>query len=371
MNGFYWIYLVMFSLTLWYHFAPCFEQKRLILWGACGFLLLIFTVQDTSVSVDTAEYIRQYEIIPTLSFTQMLTHKFEIGFVLLCRFLEALFEGRRVLLLCMGLLIMIPFTRSFETDTEQPMIALMAFLALGMYQHAIIFFRQLAAMAILTQGYRFIIARKPWKFLLIVLLAMTFHKMSLVFVLVYILYAFPVNKYLLASAAVVAVIGGVFCQPIMSFILTYVYEYHPMYHISDGGYTLCFVLWIMVSLSYWLLKDQMEDPHNKLPFIILLIAAALQPICFAFYNWLRIVLFFRIALVPLCARLYTALFCRKESNSALKLLKQYTPGLHRAVLSVYDTKWFQAAAQCILFAVLFVWYLSELEDAAYYMAPFG
>ena len=92
MNGFYWIYLVMFSLTLWYHFAPCFEQKRLILWGACGFLLLIFTVQDTSVSVDTAEYIRQYEIIPTLSFTQMLTHKFEIGFVLLCRFLEALFE---------------------------------------------------------------------------------------------------------------------------------------------------------------------------------------------------------------------------------------------------------------------------------------
>ena len=371
MNGFYWIYIVMFGLMLWYHFTPGSEQKRLIYWGACGFLLLIFVVQDTSVSVDTAEYMRQYEIIPTLTFNQMLTHKFEIGFVLLCRILNALFEGRRVLLLCMSLLIMIPFARSFETDTEQPMVAMMAFLALGMYQHAIIFFRQLAAMAILTQGYRFITARKPWRFLATVLLAMSFQKFSVVFVLMYVLYAFPVNKWLLAAAAAVAVIGGVFCKPIMSFILTYVYEYHPMYHITDGGYTLCIVLWIMVFLSYWLLRDRMDEPNIKLPFLMLLTAAALQPICFAFYNWLRIVLFFRIALVPLCAQLYAALFCRKENNPILMPLKRYTPGLHNRILPLYDTKWFQAVAQILLFAVLFVWYLSELEGSMYYMATFG
>lgn len=275
MNGFYWIYIVMLGLTLWYHFAKSSEQKRLIYWGACGFLLLIFVVQDFSVSVDTAEYMRQYEIIPTLSFGQMLTHKFEIGFVLLCRILDSLFEGRRILLLMVGLLILVPFARSFEDETENPMIALMAFLALGMYQHALIYWRQLVAMAILTYGYRFVRERKLGYFLLSVLLAMTFHKFSIVFVLIYFLYALPVSKWLLLGGAAIAVVGGVFCEPIMSFILTYVFECNPIYHISDGGETLLAVLWIVVLLSYWILKDQMNDGKVKLPFLMVLTAAAL------------------------------------------------------------------------------------------------
>lgn len=371
MNGFYWIYLVMMALMLWYHCAESFEQKRLIYWGAVGFLLLLFVVQDFSVSVDTAEYMKQYEIISTLSFRQMLTHKFEIGYVLLCKALCCLFESRRMLLLTMGLLILVPFARTFEEETERPMIALMAFLALGMYQHALIYWRQLAAMAIMSRGYRFVRERKLWRFLVVVLLAMTFHKMSIMFALIYFLYGLPVNKWLLLGGAVFAFACGVFCEPIMSFILTYLYEYHTRYHIADGGETLLIVLWIVVLLSYWLLKDQIAAGSDKLPFLMVLTAAAFQPVCFAFYNWLRVVLFFRIALVPLCAQLYVALFCGKEKNQALALLNHYAPKVHAVFLAAYDRKWFQALMQVILFSVLFLWYISELDGAVYTMAPLG
>ena len=158
MNGFYWIYLVMIAFLLGYDFCKTQENKRLIYYGACGFLILIFVLQDYSVSLDIAEYMRQWEIIPSLSFREMLVHKFEIGYVLLCWFLERTFESDRVLLLVLGLMILVPFCRSYETETENPMIALMAFVALGMYMHAIIFWRQLVAMAILTFSYRFL----PW-----------------------------------------------------------------------------------------------------------------------------------------------------------------------------------------------------------------
>lgn len=371
MTGFYWIYIGMLALTLWYHFVGNKEQKRLIYWGACGFLLLIFVAQDSSVSVDTAEYMKQYEIISTLSFGQMLTHKFEIGYVLLCRILVSLFESRRMLLLAMGLLILVPFARTFEEETEHPMIALMAFLALGMYQHGLIFWRQLAAMAIMSRGYRFVKERKFWRFLGVVLLAMTFHKMAIVFILIYFLYALPVSKWLLFGGAALAIVGGVFCQPIMSFILTYVYEYHVRYHFADGGQNLLAALWIVVLLSYWLLRDRMEDGKVKLPFLMVLTAAALQPVCFAFYNWLRVVLFFRIALVALCAQLYGALFAQKENNRVLDLMRRYAPKIHARVLSVYDKKGFQAVMQLLLFGVLFVWYLTELDGAVYVMAPLG
>lgn len=181
MNGFYWIYLVMLAFLLGYEFAETREQKRLIYYGAWGFLILIFVVQDFSVSIDIAEYMRQWTIIPTLSFREMLVHKFEIGYVLLCWVLERVFSSDRVLLLVLSVLILVPFCKSFEKETENPMIALMAFVALGMYMHAIIFWRQLVAMAILTFSYRFIRERRLVPFLLTVLLAMTFHKVSVVF----------------------------------------------------------------------------------------------------------------------------------------------------------------------------------------------
>ena len=79
MNGFYWIYLVMIGFLAGYFLAKTKEQRRLVYYGAVCFLIVIFIAQDFSVSTDIAEYMRQYAIIPTLSFDQMLTHKFEIG----------------------------------------------------------------------------------------------------------------------------------------------------------------------------------------------------------------------------------------------------------------------------------------------------
>lgn len=370
MNGFYWIYLVMIAFLLGYEFSKSSEQKRLVYWGACGFLILIFVAQDFSVSMDIAEYMRQWEIIPTLTFSEMLVHKFEISYVLLCYLLERFFESDRVLLLVLGVLILLPFCRSFEKETENPMIALMAFVALGMYMHAIIFWRQLAAMAILTCSYRFLRERRFLPFLLTVLTAMTFHKVAVVFLAVYVVYNVPINKWLLLFCGGASVLLCLFGKPIIRFGIAVIYPRYLEYPLlTDGGYTLLALLWVITLLSYWLLGDRMDDPNVRIPFLMLLIGATIQPICFSFFWWLRVVLFFRVALVPMTAQLYTALFCRKETNKALALLERYTPKLHTAVLSVYDKTWFRAVTQLLLFAVLFVWYESELDGAVYVMAP--
>lgn len=370
MNGFYWIYLAMIFFLFRYDFSKNQEKKRIIYYSACWFLIVVFVAQDFSVSIDIAEYMRQWAIIPELTFIQMLMHKFEIGYVLLCWILEKIFVSERVLLLALSLLIMLPFCRSFETDTPHPMVALMAFVALGMYLHAIIFWRQLVAMAILTFSYRFIHARKFWPFLLTVLLAMTFHKVSVVFLGLYIIYNIPINRWLLLACALCSVILGLFGRQIIEFGIAVIYpRYENFPRLMLGGGTLLALLWVVTLLSYWLFRERMDEAQIRLPFLMILIAATIQPVCFAFYNWLRVVLFFRIALVPITAHLYMALFENKDNNKALILMEQYLPGLHRWLISVYDRWWFRAASQLILFGVLFVWYVSELEDAVYIMVP--
>lgn len=369
MNGFYWIYIAMVLFLLGYEFTRSKENKRLLYYSACGFLILIFVVQDGSVSIDIAEYMLQYSLIPDLSFGEMLLHKFELGYVLLCRLLERVFVSERVLLLAVSVLIMLPFCRSYEEETGNPMIALMAFVALGMYMHALIFWRQMVAMAVLTFSFRYIRQRKFVPFLLVVLAAMTFHKVAIVFLPLYFVYNVPISKWLILFCVVAAILLNFLGKPIIEFGIAVIYPRylkHP--RIVDGGYTLLAMLWVITFLSYWILGDKMEDTRVRIPFLMILAGATIQPICFTFFWWLRVVLFFRIALVPMTVHLYIALF-EQPDNKAMVLLQRYAPSLHAAILPMYGKRWFRVAAQLILFAVLFVWYESELDGAVYVMSP--
>ena len=369
MNGFYWIYLVMLGFLVGYSLANTKEQRRSIYYASVVFLLIIFIAQDFSVSIDIAEYMRQYAIIPTLTFGQMLTHKFEIGYVLLCRLLEMTFESDRVLLLAMGVLILLHFGRFYDRESSQPMVALMAFVALGMYMHAIIFWRQLAAMAILTFAIPYIRQRKLLPFLLILLAAMSFHKTAVVFLWIYLIYNIPIGKWLLIGCAGLAAVLGFFGNAIIDLGIALLYPKYALFpRLSIGGYTLLALLWVVTLLSYWVFRQRMDDPRVRIPFLMILTAATIQPVCFAFYNWLRIVLYFRVALAAITAELFVELFQNKE-NVVLALVNKVSPKLHGQIVKLYDTKWFSLAMQLVLFAVLFVWYVSELDGAVYRMAP--
>lgn len=369
MNGFYWIYLAMLGFLLLYEHTSDQQDKRLIYYGAWGLLLLLFAAQDSSVSVDMAEYMRQWDIIPELSFLEMLAHKFEIGFVLICWLLERIFSDERLLLLVMGSLILLPFARSLEEETEEPMVAMMAFVALGMYLHALIFWRQFAAMAILTFSRRFVRERRFLPFFATVLLAMAFHKVAVVFLPLYWIYRLPINKWLLLACAGAAVVLDFFGTPIIEFGIAVIYPRYLEYpRLTEGGYTLLALLWVVALLAYWLLHEKMEDPKIRIPFLMVLVGATIQPLCFTFFWWLRVVLFLRVALVDVTAHLYAELFGRKD-NKAMALLRYFTPKLYAGILPLYNKKWFRVATQLLLFVVLFVWYASELDGAVYVMAP--
>lgn len=369
MNGFYWIYLAMSGFLLAYELASDKQTKRLIYYALGGFLILLFAVQDNSVSVDIAEYMSQWAIIPELTLPEMLQHKFEIGYVLLSWLIERIFGDQRLLVTVVGVLILVPYTRSFEEETDEPMVAMMAFMALGMYLSAMIFWRQFIAMAILTYACRFIREQKLLPFLITVLVAMCFHKVAVVFLPLYFLYRIPVTKWLLLAGVAVAVFLNFFGAPIIKFGIAVIYPRYLNYPWeSRGGGTLLAMMWVVVLLGYWLLKEKMDDPRIRLSFLMLLTAASIFPLCFTFFWWLRVALFFRIALIPMTAYLYAELF-QQKNNKAMLLVARISPKLHGRLLPLYDKKWFRVATQLMLFAVLFVWFASELDGMVYVMAP--
>lgn len=365
MSGFDWIYAILLTITIGSIFIKNQERKNLWFCIGGGFLILLFVAKDLNSSLDLHEYLRQYRIIQDLPISEYLNHKFEIGYVLVNKLLSVLFEGERVLLIFVSLLIMVPYFRLFYKESAHPMISLMLFLALGFYSHALSLYRQFCAMAILTFSIRYIKEKKLLPFLLTVLLAMTFHKTAGAFILVYIGCMLPVNKWLLLAAMLGSALVGVFGQPILNLLNQLVtYPGAPAY---DGGITLLAVLWTIVFISYWVLGYRMEEGRVRVPFIMLLIAAASQPIAFTFYMWARMALYFSCGMLLLLPELYDEVFCRTD-NKVLKLLEKRVPVLHRTIIKIYHTSWFHAVIQIVVFAALYIWFQQEILRP-YSLAP--
>lgn len=369
MNGFYWIYLVMFAFLLAYHFVDSKETKVRLYYAACGFLILMFAIQDYSVSGDNDEYILQYGIIRDLPVSEFLNHKFELGFVIINKFLANTFQSDRILFVVMSVLVLVPFFLWMEKECENPMLALMSFVAVGIYFHAVVLWRQLCAMGILCFSMQYARERKLGKFLLTVLAAMLFQKAAAVFIVVYIACWFPVNKWVMGAAVAGCVAMAVLGGPIMRFVNTYIYSYEDYFFGLDGGFTMLAVLWIFTALVYYFMSHRLQEPKIKLLFMMMLIAAVLQPVCFTFSNWCRIVLFFRLAMVMLIPELYAALFLSRENNKLLAILQKRMPKIYRFVDKHFEKKWFRGLVQAAMFTVLFAWYVSELDGAYYILAP--
>lgn len=366
MNGFYWMYLVIFGLLVADHLVDNKQTKERLYYLACSFLLVLFVAKDSSVSSDVPEYMLQYDIIQTLTLPEFFTHKFEIGYVLMNRMLATLFESERTLFLFMGFLIMIPYALWLEKESDEPMMALMCFVALNYYSHAVVLWRQLCAIGILMHSCRYIRERRIVPFLLVVGAAMLMHKSAAIFILAYLAYLLPVNKWLLIGAGVVCATMTILGQPIMQFINTYIYSYSSASFGFRGGVSMLVILWVFALLVYGFLHHRLKEPKIKLLFMLLLLGCVLQPVCFTFSKWSRVVLFFRIAMVMLIPELYITLV---KQGKGLQLLEKWVPGLARMLSPVYYTKGFQLVILTLMFGVLFLWYASDLDGMYYIMAP--
>lgn len=374
MNGFYWIYLLMLLLTLWWTLTENKASRNKIYYLAWALLMIFYVAQDISVSVDLPTYRDVYGRFAARPWSNVLPsdETFEAGFVILNRLLSQFFVSDRVMLLAAALVILVPYCLYAERETEAPMLAMMCFLALGIYMHALIYIRQFMAMGIMTFAYRYVRERKPLPFFLLLAAAMLFHKSALLLGILYFAYLLPVDRRLILAAAVCAVLLAFLGRPILIFVVSFLYPVyleHPELLAAEGGVTMLVVLWIFVGLCWLLLGEKLKEPRLKLPFLMLLIAAVLQPVALAFYNWSRVVVYFRVSLILLVPELYRAVMSPGEDNRLLALAAVHAPRVHRAFLKVCENRWFHAAVQVLMFAVLFFWYRDELDVAVYTMAP--
>lgn len=171
-------------------------------------------------------YFYFYDIINEDSFLEILQNfgkkkyaNFEIGFVLFCKFIGTLCSNHQIMLFASALVSVVPVGYYIYKNSKNPWLSMMVYTVLPFFGPAYFSaIRQGIAIGFVVFSYELTKRKKLISFILIILLASTFHSSVIVVLVAYPLYHFRMDRKSLMIGGLV-ILGCVFLLRIPLFIL--------------------------------------------------------------------------------------------------------------------------------------------------------
>ena len=170
----------------------CFNKKGYLIL-CCIELIVLAGIRGYTVGADTVVYldaIDYYGKLPTSKlFSAELVYPFdfEAGYFLLTKICVFLNMGKTAFLFVIAILIYVPVFVAINRYSKMPYISILCYFAFSMFSYSLGIFRQMIAISILLCGLKYILERKFFKYLLIVILAMLFHTTAILGLALYVL----------------------------------------------------------------------------------------------------------------------------------------------------------------------------------------
>ena len=179
-------------------------------WAVIVFPLFFFAALRTSVG-DTRVYIATFQTVSS-SFTLDDLDTRGVLFYTLMRFCKAfLFQDPQLWLVMLTLLALIPYVKALRMFSVDVLMSVFLLFATAQFVYFFSGARQMIAIAICFYAVRYVIEKNIWKYVLLVLLAMSFHVTAAVMLIVpFVADAKPWSQkmWLFAIIAVVLVISA-------------------------------------------------------------------------------------------------------------------------------------------------------------------
>lgn len=196
---------ILFIILLTGSFLEVFDSKRQrvarIIYYLVFSILFLLSFLRWERGTDWGGYYDYFTHIYDLDFSS----NFENGFILLNYGVHTLSGSYTVLLFVMAALQYFLISKSIRYLSVYPVMSLLCYFAVT--KGGIFFVRQYIALAILMYAVRFVIERKVYRFLLMVILACMIHRTAILFVPVYFLFdrKIKIRYYVMALLVLIPV----------------------------------------------------------------------------------------------------------------------------------------------------------------------
>lgn len=302
-------YYLLMGLTVLLGLLVCQRHKSrprdlLFLCVICGTMIAMSMLRAETVGVDTSVYLEYLTSVkaegPAFLQGPQSPYRLEPGFSLLCLLLTQLFTPHLAVGLLSALIITLRAVAIYR-QSSSVWVSVFVYISFGMFGYAMCTLRQELAISVFLFALPAIKSRRLLPFLLIVLLAATFHKSLYAALPLYWLAQLPLTRKTLAVYGGGTLLLLIFSQPLLKFITTYVYQsYQPGSYFTQGRDLNTALIPIILAITGYLLQKPLLacNPHNLVPLNLCVYAALL------FVLTIKLFIFQRFALILLPAALF-------------------------------------------------------------------
>lgn len=230
-----WLYYliviyILFSAGWFFLFKNTDKEKLLYIVTSMGLLAFLAMFRSVDVGNDTATYIDLFYKISVSSEIAVFADRYEFGYLLLNKILSYISNNHQILLIITSAYIFFIVGRFIYKHSN--MVWLSVFLFFSLYfDLSMSGIRQMLAIATIVLSYEYIVAKKPFKFILTVLVASLFHTSALAFFAAYPLSKLKLSKKLVIMISLATITGYLF----FSFVLDQLLALFPQYSYYLGG----------------------------------------------------------------------------------------------------------------------------------------
>lgn len=183
---YYYIYVIisLFCILMERNIKTEKQKKALLLLALLPFFVLI-AFKAGSVGSDTPVYISMFEEHTSSLFVKGGEGRIEYGYVLFQRLLYYISHDPQIVFIATGLVVSLACFNFFFNNARNSCLALYFFMSLGFLGFALSGTRQILAIAIVLLSFQYVKEKKLVMFLLMMGLAMLFHKSAACFIPAY------------------------------------------------------------------------------------------------------------------------------------------------------------------------------------------
>lgn len=248
-------------------------------------LLFLYVFNDSATFPDKTAYLQGFDYSLQVGWNDVAKIqnfspeiKFELGWCYYTKILSFLYSDSAILIFATGFIIIISYFILIKKYSLIPWLSILLFITTVFY-NSLFVLRQYLAVAICLFSIPYIIERKFWKFLLLIIIAFSIHQTAVIFVLLYLLYPFKIEKKFIILVISMGILFYVGFEFALNFAATHLIGYLIYKEdIFEGANNTLFILSLCVFVFIWICYYPLVqiDNHDKLFFYMLLLFVMIE-----------------------------------------------------------------------------------------------
>ena len=263
-------------------------------------LILLQALKDINIGSDMGFYWQYVKEQLYVSFQDLDFSRFEIGFKILTKIITMVTLNQQNNLFIISFIATTSIGVVAYKYSKMPFLTILLYLSFGFYNFNFSGLRQAMAFGVVMFSYKYIQEKKLLKYIITMLLAISFHTSAIVFLPAYFLKNINLTKQRVLLIALIDVIVFIFKKQIFNIISLFIYDNYTI--VETNSYTWMLMCLSIVAICLLFYNATVRKNENaKSLYIYVIIGASLMLFAPIANNILRIAnyyLMFMILLIP-------------------------------------------------------------------------